>query len=621
MTTNMSFYGGRPGKPFTLTEVFGTYIDLCNDADMGWMSPIPIGDYVLIGYDWENKEKTGTSSNDNKIFNGTLWQKVYKEDIKDENNLTVLPDKIYNQIIITNTSGKQERYYFANGASGGIGYQFISETGNTPHLGLNELIVLPPNEKPKLEKDNEESGHDNTIYTFSLPRSSNYYYFDRLLSVNGTVLSLIGTDGTFLKEISAAAIKEIEYENGNIQTITITSDNNIGDYFIQKSTGIIYKVENTDNGLCLVFKAKLSITPEVQIEYSTYSYKEEETEYVRNEIQINELISKDSQGYLTSGYKFNLPKTPELNLGIKFNQKADNNTDISISQNNIEDGINYIINWPIGLQDISNFNIKYIYESVTGLPTTGIANLGDLGLVGPTNNTFSLYIYGSSNNWIKIADGIQVSFQTGDILNDGETPSTNTVYSSSYLYDKLTWSEDGKFLSVAEGTTEPSETSGQLYVKTDTKQLFYEGKEITQSVLDELNYSSSSPISSKAVSNLGNTLLRFTLPITLESQWQKDNEDENGKVYIMQFENSDLIQALKNPSIIPQFSIQLDNNKEINEKRRIAFDAIDYIDIKNIDSDTKTQIKIGRYSDIIPNLEGGLQIICILNGGKGVNIQ
>ena len=111
-----SFYGGRPGKNFTISKVFKNKLELVEDLQSGWTSSIGEGEIVIISY---GKYSTAGNSeyqknyqvdynNYQEIFNSTIWKKIYLEngistDLNLGDNLTII-DKNGEPIIIGDDS-------------------------------------------------------------------------------------------------------------------------------------------------------------------------------------------------------------------------------------------------------------------------------------------------------------------------------------------------------------------------------------------------------------------------------------------------------------------------------------------------------------------------------------
>lgn len=616
MTNNMSFYGGRPGKSFVITKVFNTYEELQLDADKGWSSTIPIGDYVIIGYKYDED----INLIQEKIYGGTLWQKVYND--KALNNNSDIYDETTKTIEINGRT-----HYFAHGEKAGVGYKFISETGNTPQLFL-EHEILAPNMQPELETIFRN--HGGAKYNFKLPRSANYYYFDCIYQ-GDNVIELINSYNNFNDEIIINNLIKF-YLNDSIVAENLTYDNNIGDYFIEKNIGLVYKLEGEEDSLKLKFKTCLTVLPEAVTNISDYAILNNNNEFELNTPNIEAAINQNiSSGQLNSLYTFSLPKSPTLKFDINF--EASPNTYITDKKH--KDGINYTINFPAGLKGISNFNIKYIVDTFTNLPSkenTTELEFADLALVGQ-NGSFTLYIY-TNNEWQQLSQLNEINFVTGNslgeikqsVVTDGAKNNELNYYNIKVMNDMLSWNgnvEQPKFLSVKEGTEAPnSNISGQLYINTNSKELYYEGNPIRQKTQNVLEFGENlyKPINSQAVKHLEGGQFKFNIPNNLE--WKKETEELY--TYQLTFNNQDVYRWLEDSyNRTPLITFVEDYNEKINLDRQQQFDKIYYIDLSRDENTVgKIIIKIGvqtktqQFPATIENV--GLPILCIIPGGEGV---
>lgn len=171
-----SFYGGQQGKNFKISAIFrsaekdsntqNTNQSLRGDLDLGWTSPIGIGELVYISYGLSG-EITDTSFDvygynkalDNGLghaYNGTIWQKIYKEP---ETGHEIPQDELTGIEILWSSS--------SNAHKDGFGYKLIaSTTGTTPTLTVNTTELLPDG-RPDVSIDN--TNLDFPILTFELP--------------------------------------------------------------------------------------------------------------------------------------------------------------------------------------------------------------------------------------------------------------------------------------------------------------------------------------------------------------------------------------------------------------------------------------------------------------------
>jgi len=140
-----SFFGGQPGQPFEIKQVFTSYHGVTDsiDADLNkrWTSPIQVGEFVVVAYgepctDTYNTYRNIDLAYDNKTHNWTLWRKAY-DDSK------------------TN--------------AGGLYYELIgSMTGNTPKIVIETpATVLDADKDPVVVTD--LSNIDEPHIEFQLP--------------------------------------------------------------------------------------------------------------------------------------------------------------------------------------------------------------------------------------------------------------------------------------------------------------------------------------------------------------------------------------------------------------------------------------------------------------------
>lgn len=165
-----SYFGGRPGQPFEIKQVFTSYHGSTNsiDADLskGWTSPIQVGEFVCVSYGEPGTDEYNTyrnidlQSTEGKAHNWTLWRKAY--------------DDSYT-------------------SAGGLYYELIgSMTGNTPNIVVETpATVVASNIDPGVEYDNSNTDEPHII--FSLPRSQQLQY-DAATDFSTTVA---GTAPTF----------------------------------------------------------------------------------------------------------------------------------------------------------------------------------------------------------------------------------------------------------------------------------------------------------------------------------------------------------------------------------------------------------------------------------------
>lgn len=210
-----SFYGGQQGKNFKIAKIFHNKVELMQDLMQRWYSSIGTGDLVLIAYGSPNDTKSSFYQKNadidlnvyKKIYNVTLWQKIYTEkDAAEEQKAliqaldTKYPDKnkaywdeyysivgFETQYIIYGLDALEqqrkdgivtdEEYYtkFAEivnkeyiSEDFGLGYKLIASlAGSTPTMDI-KYEVIDANENPRIEIDN--TNVDQPILTFYLPK-------------------------------------------------------------------------------------------------------------------------------------------------------------------------------------------------------------------------------------------------------------------------------------------------------------------------------------------------------------------------------------------------------------------------------------------------------------------
>lgn len=172
-----SFYGGQQGKSFKISAVFRSAEkddpdnhnpnqSLRGDLDLGWNSPIGIGELVYISYGLSG-DITSTSfdvygynkwldHNLGHAYNGTIWQKIYKEP---DTGHEIPQDELTGIEILWSSA--------SNARKDGFGYKLIaSTTGTTPTLTIQTQELLPE-QSPDVSIDNTDL--DFPILTFKLP--------------------------------------------------------------------------------------------------------------------------------------------------------------------------------------------------------------------------------------------------------------------------------------------------------------------------------------------------------------------------------------------------------------------------------------------------------------------
>lgn len=153
---NTSFYGGRKGQDFYVKEIFPNKVALDEDLNKRWVSPISVGEFVVISYGLTNDpdynfKKDVDLNTYGRSYNSTLWVKEYTDD--------------------------------GTGSAGGLHYKLIGQmTGNTPRVEVIEpIIVLDADEMPDVDGDNTDPDFFKLL--FKLPQSQILTKADPFLEV------------------------------------------------------------------------------------------------------------------------------------------------------------------------------------------------------------------------------------------------------------------------------------------------------------------------------------------------------------------------------------------------------------------------------------------------------
>lgn len=151
-----SFYGGPSGQSFEIAKIFNSKTEMFADLQQRWVSDVGVGAYVFISYGAPgsteyNDNKTADDVSYKRVYNATLWQKIYIE------NPTAATDEDFGLEVV-----------FASG-NYGLGYRLITFcAGNTPRFIVGQNI-LDANDAPYVRVDN--TNPDSPVLTFYLPHS------------------------------------------------------------------------------------------------------------------------------------------------------------------------------------------------------------------------------------------------------------------------------------------------------------------------------------------------------------------------------------------------------------------------------------------------------------------
>lgn len=269
-----SFYGGQQGKNFEIAKIFHNKVELMQDLMQRWYSSIGTGDLVLIAYGSPNDTKSSFYQKNaeidlnvyKKIYNVTLWQKIYTEkDAAEEQKAliqaldTKYPDKnkaywdeyysivgFETQYIIYGLDALEqqrkdgtitdEEYYekFAEivnkeyvSEDFGLGYKLIASlAGSTPTLDI-KYEVIDSGENPRIEIDN--SNVDQPILTFYLPKQQVFKVKKPTIKLNADEDPAVDIDDVTdvnnpLFEFSLPQAQQIKKEH--VKTTLIAADKN-----------------------------------------------------------------------------------------------------------------------------------------------------------------------------------------------------------------------------------------------------------------------------------------------------------------------------------------------------------------------------------------------------------
>ena len=182
-----SFYGGLTGQHFKFSAIFPSRVALADDLKQTSYSPIGLDEFVLISYGLQNIIKDGSNAtapfNDydgnrvadqnkynNRTFNSTLWQKIYREDLKYDTTAGIFWYKN-----ATYTIADIEENYI-NGEVQEKGFCYIclgTFTGTTPLITVQTNNIAPA-EIPSVEINNNEI--DKPVITFNLPEAVEIFW-------------------------------------------------------------------------------------------------------------------------------------------------------------------------------------------------------------------------------------------------------------------------------------------------------------------------------------------------------------------------------------------------------------------------------------------------------------
>lgn len=180
-----SFYGGLTGQSFKFSAIFPNRMALRNDLETTIYSPIGLNEFVLINYglqnintekqnvnfpllDYEGNRQIDLDNYENRTFNGTLWQKIYKENLEEDKDKGIY--WYYNNpYLIADLEGPL-------GEETNLNFCYIC-IGNL--AGMTPLIetlykTIAPAETPSIKINNDQI--DNPKLTFYLPEAVEIFW-------------------------------------------------------------------------------------------------------------------------------------------------------------------------------------------------------------------------------------------------------------------------------------------------------------------------------------------------------------------------------------------------------------------------------------------------------------
>lgn len=231
-----SFYGGPQGQSFKISAIFPNRVALAEDLKNTAYSPVKLNEFVMISYGMQNldeklkevyKSENDTYYNENRQldeekyeqnYNATLWQKVYKEDLKEDEETKVFWYKNNKYAIAALEEGNNSNQTEISELS--YCYICISDlSGNTPEIGLKDTITLDPADAPQVDLD--ITNIDYPKFTFNLPRAVKFHWLDktqlRIADIwDNSMAEILSED--ILNQIGIGDII-VNTENGKLYTV------------------------------------------------------------------------------------------------------------------------------------------------------------------------------------------------------------------------------------------------------------------------------------------------------------------------------------------------------------------------------------------------------------------
>ena len=317
---DMSFYGGKQGKSFRISKVFQNKAELIRDLNARWNSSIGINELVFINYGnpgnkdivvhtgeiieidgqklppapkdltlfeknrfidfnyefsvYDEEQGQYVTKADGKLFNTTIWQKIYKDDIPIKTDTKIDPIKGIDRYMISDNFG--------------VGYELVAcLTGNTPEISVESSWIYTDQE-PRAYLNKENYDAEKPLIHFDLPKGITLLYGPELTNRNATELRLDTTEkfGT-------------------------------GDYYINNTNGNTY--------LCTAVGAQVKGKKIYTVKYvATLAREVDEVaiESVNPYVSVNGSWKQQNAGVQntindeTWNIKFTLPKIPTLSTSV-----------------------------------------------------------------------------------------------------------------------------------------------------------------------------------------------------------------------------------------------------------------------------------------------------------------
>ena len=317
---DMSFYGGKQGKSFRISKVFQNKAELIRDLNARWNSSIGINELVFINYGnpgnkdivvhageiieidgqklppapkdltlfeknrfidfnyefsvYDEEQGQYVTKADGKLFNTTVWQKIYKDDIPIKTDTKIDPIKGIDRYMISDNFG--------------VGYELVAcLTGNTPEISVESSWIYTDQE-PRAYLNKENYDAEKPLIHFDLPKGITLLYGPELTNRNTTELRL-----------------------------DMTEKFGTGDYYINNTNGNTY--------LCTAVGAQVNGKKIYTVKYVATLAREVDEVTIKS---VNPYISVDGswkqqnagvQNTIndeTWNIKFTLPKLPTLSTSV-----------------------------------------------------------------------------------------------------------------------------------------------------------------------------------------------------------------------------------------------------------------------------------------------------------------